>query len=1040
MLQLEHISKAYKTGDFTQVALNDVSVAFRDNEFVAILGPSGSGKTTMLNIIGGLDSYDSGDLAIDGVSTKQYKARDWDAYRNNRIGFVFQSYNLIPHQTVLANVELALTLSGISREERRRRATEELTRVGLGEHLHKRPNQLSGGQMQRVTIARALVNNPEILLADEPTGALDSATSVQIMDLLTEIAKDRLVIMVTHNPELADAYATRIVNLKDGVIASDTMPFTPTATEEEALGKPVRRTKMGPLTALSLSFNNLMTKKGRTLMTAFAGSIGIIGIAAILALANGVNNYIKTVEEDTLSVYPLSIMSTGFDMTSMLVPSSESSDSSEDAGLEWGGSTEEESEDDSIHELSMITRMFASIGSNDLASLKKYLESGESDIDSYVNCIDYSYDVTPQIFDSDVSQGVRQINPDTTFASLGMGSTMSSNSLMSMSMSTDVFDEMMGNSELVESQYDVMAGHWPEKYNECVVVLSKGGGVSDFMLYSLGLRDPAVLDKMVTQFTNEEEVTVPSDSLEISYDDLMDLRFKLVNASDYYQFDPEYNVWIDKSDDEVFMQNLVANSEDLVISGIVRPKPEAKATALSMGIYYTPELVDHLIDYAAASPIVQSQLANPKIDVFNGVSFEEEQEGDSATFDMSSLFTVDEAILQNAFTIDTSLLQPDTSALEQALTAGQMPTLAPMDASALNISPTINTQAFGQGVGTLIAGFMGSYQTLMAEHPGASTNELIQFYLQTPEAQAILSTTMSSLIDVSSMQASVASAVNTYLQQQVTAYMESAVSAMAQQTQAAVQQSMATMAENMGSAMSVNPDVFAEAFKPNMDEEQLTQLIMSMMSVQEHSYDNNLKKLGYANYAKPAAIDIYPIDFASKEKVIEILDDYNQRMEDEGDEDKQITYTDFVGTLMESVTTIIDMISYVLIAFVAISLIVSSIMIGVITYISVLERKKEIGILRAIGASKGDVSRIFNAEAIIVGLAAGLLGVGITALCCIPANAIVYSLFDVPNVALLPWGAAVILVLISVFLSFIAGIIPASSASRKDPVEALRSE
>ena len=574
MLQLLNICKSYTTADFTQTALDNVSVSFRDNEFVAILGPSGSGKTTLLNIVGGLDHYDSGNLVIDGISTEQYKDKDWDAYRNNRIGFVFQSYNLIPHQTVLSNVELALTLSGVSRAERHDRAVAALQKVGLGDHINKKPSQLSGGQMQRVAIARALINDPEILLADEPTGALDSKTSVQIMDLLTEIANDRLVIMVTHNPELADDYATRIVTLTDGVIRSDTDPYEPTAEDMRESEKPARRTKMSFLTALALSFKNLMTKKGRTLMTAFAGSIGIIGIAAILSLANGVNNYIKSVEEETLSEYPLQIQSTGFDITSMMFgAASEGTEASGDAKSD---------DESSAHVVEMVSNMVSSIGSNDLASLKEYLDSGESDIDQYTNAIEYTYSIAPQIFSSNTEK-LRQVNPDKSFSALGLGSSTSSNSLMSMSMSTDTFYEMPSDPGLYEYQYDVKAGRWPEGHNEVVLVLTGNGGISDFMLYTLGLRDSTELDDMVKKFAAEEEVAAPTDMEDPSYEDIMGASFKLVNAANYYVHDDEFNVWKDKTDDTDYMRDLVSKGEDVKVVGVVQPRGDATATMKSAG-------------------------------------------------------------------------------------------------------------------------------------------------------------------------------------------------------------------------------------------------------------------------------------------------------------------------------------------------------------------------------------------------------------------------------------------------------------------------
>ena len=1075
MLQLANICKSYTTGNFTQKALDDVTIAFRDNEFVSILGPSGSGKTTMLNIIGGLDHYDSGDLIIEGISTKQFKDRDWDAYRNNRIGFVFQSYNLIPHQTVLANVELALTLSGVSREERHQRAVEALDRVGLADHVNKKPAQLSGGQMQRVAIARALINDPEILLADEPTGALDSKTSVQIMDLLTEIAADRLVVMVTHNPELAEQYSTRIVNLADGRITSDSDPYMPTAEEIAAANaKPARRTSMSFLTALALSANNLLKKKGRTLMTAIAGSIGIIGIAAILALANGVNNYIKTVEEDTLSVYPLQILSTGFDMTSMFVgmAGSSSDDGSSDSSQESMAQVIAQGPDresDKLQESRMMTRMFASIGNNDLASLKAYFDSGESGIEPYVNGIFYEYPVTPQIFDPNTEKSVRQINPDKSFSSLGIGSSTSTNSIMSMSMSTDVFYEIPSGDPIIEDQFEIVRGHWPEKENDLVLVLSQSGRISDFTSYVLGLRDYEELKKMVQQFADEEDVTAPNTEIDVTYDDVLGMKLKLVNACDYYKYNEENKVWVDKSDDEDYMRDLVNNGEDLIITGIVRPKEGANAVALTQGIYYTPALVEHIVGKSASSQIVKDQLADPKIDVFNGKTFEEQENDDGSAFDMSTLFSIDEGALAEAFWFDSSALDfsgIDVSGMPALDLSGfnlTVPEMSADDIAALfsDVDPTALVSGLdvkftdnGAAVSALVQGY-----TAWAMNPanaGKNANEYFQ-----GEGRALVAAVGNS-IDSQDLQTQIAAGlakqlnttpdnVGTVVGQRVSEYYAAQVlPSVQQQLTNAIQaymaqymQSLTSQMEgvfaNLGSAMGVNTDAFARAFQFNMDPEELTELMMSMMRVEERSYDNNLKKLGYADFSKPSEISIYPKDFASKGEVIEILDTYNDNMR-EVDEDKVISYTDIVGTLMKSVTTIIDMITTVLIAFVAISLIVSSIMIGVITYISVLERKKEIGILRSIGASKRDISHVFNAETVIEGLIAGLLGVGVTALGCIPANIIVYSIFDVPNVALLPVGAGAILVLISVLLTFIAGLIPSSAASRKDPVEALRSE
>lgn len=1043
MLQLRNIRKAYTTGSFTQTALDDVSISFRDSEFVAILGPSGSGKTTLLNIIGGLDHYDTGDLVIDGISTKEYKDRDWDTFRNNRIGFVFQAYNLIPHQTILANVELALTLSGVSRAERRTRALDALRKVGLGDHVDKKPSQLSGGQMQRVAIARALINDPEILLADEPTGALDSKTSVQIMDLLTEIANDRLVIMVTHNPELAEQYATRIVNLADGVIRSDSDPFDPAPEDMRASKKQVRRTSMSFLTALSLSWNNLLTKKGRTLMTAFAGSIGIIGIAAILSLANGVNSYIANVEEETLSEYPLSIENQGFDMTSLMTMgmgaqgSSSSSGDSQDAGQT--GSSNGDADGGTVGESKMVTGMFGSIGSNDLASLKEYLDNGDSGIDQYVNSIEYGYSITPQLFSSDTEDGVRQVNPDKSFSSIGFGSATSTNGIMSSMMSTNVFYEMPSDPDLYQDQYDVMAGTWPQSYNDIVLVLTPNGKVSDFMLYTMGLRDHSELDDMVRAFANEEEVNAPDDYMTLTYDQLMGVTFKLVAATDYYQYDSDYHVWKNKSDDADYMRDLVNSGEDVHICGIVKPKAGAKITSLQTGFYYTSDMVSHIIDEAADSQIVKDQLADSATNVFTGKSFVEEADAEDSSFDMSSLFAIDGNKLQAAFQIDPDALSVDMSSLDLSGATRDLPAAPELDPSEFQVSgqPTINKEAAAALMATVEKDYFAYYSEQVQQgKPAPSFNE----YFATERAQKLVSDALPGIIDTSEMQAEFAQKIQAYLQATMSSYMNQVVSAMQTQMQAAMTQVMGQLSANMATAMHVDESAFADAFQTNMDEKELTELMMSLMSSETTSFDGNLNKLGYADYAKPASIDIYPKDFESKQGVIDILDGYNDKMKAEGEDDKAVSYTDIVGALMSSVTTIVNMISYVLVAFVAISLVVSSIMIGVITYISVLERKKEIGILRSIGASKGDIGRVFNAETVIVGLVAGLIGIGVTALGCIPANAIVYALFDVPNVAILPWQAAVILVAISVFLTFLSGLIPSSAASRKDPVEALRSE
>ena len=795
-----------------------------------------------------------------------------------------------------------------------------------------------------------------------------------------------------------------------------------------------------------------MTKKGRTLMTAFAGSIGIIGIASILALANGVNNYIKSVEEDTLSEYPLQIQSTGLDMTSMMLGAA--------AGGNAGGDGSQEAGEDQVRVSKMLTNMLSSIGSNDLAALKQYFDSGESDIDQYTNAIEYSYNATPQIYSSN-TENVRQVNPDKSFTSLGLGSTSSSNSLMSMSMSTDMFSEMPSDPDLYQNQYDVKAGRWPEAENEIVLVLTKNGSISDLMQYTLGLRDASELDRMVEQFAAEEDVETPDDIHPYSYDDILSVTFKLVNAADFYQYDEEFGVWKDKSDDKDFVRSLVEDGEDLHVVGVVQPREDASATMLSAGLYYPSSLTRHVIDEAAASQIVKDQLAKPDINVFTGKPFGEEEDGES-TFGMESLFTIDGDAIQAAFTIDESKLAVDmSSALNLQGSLQNMPE-APepnMDEIAGSLDIDIPEDKVADLMGSVMQQYMTYLQDYATTTPpkipeldagGNPTGNIIDNpdyhplsasdFMQQPDVKAQIYASIQAMVDTDDLEAQIATALQGYVQTTMTTYMAAMAAELQTQVTAALQQSMNQMANNMASAMSIDPDKFEDAFQMNMDEKELGELMMSLMSTEEASYDNNLKKLGYADLAKPSGIDIYPIDFESKEHIIEILDAYNDRMKADGEEGKVITYTDLVGTLMSSVTDIVNMISYVLVAFVAISLVVSSIMIGVITYISVLERKKEIGILRSIGASKGDISRVFNAETIIVGFTAGVIGIGVTALACIPANAIIYSLFDVANVATLPWQAALVLIGISVFLTFLAGLIPSSAASRKDPVEALRSE
>lgn len=895
MLELNDIKKDYVTGSTTVSALKGINLRFRDCEFVSILGQSGCGKTTMLNIIGGLDKYTSGDLKINGVSTKNYKDRDWDFYRNNSIGFVFQSYNLIPHQTVLSNVELALTLSGVSKAERKKRAIEALEKVGLGEQIHKKPNQMSGGQMQRVAIARALVNNPDILLADEPTGALDTETSIQIMELLKEISKDRLIIMVTHNPELAKDYSTRIVRLLDGVITDDSDPYSLEDMEADIRAKEAakvktsekktkksgnkQKTSMSFFTALSLSFNNLMTKKTRTILTAFAGSIGIIGIAMILSISNGIQLYIDRVQRDTLSSYPITLQAEAIDISSMVSSMTGNSDS-------------EEHEDKSkIYSNDimgdMINTMVKEVKSNNLSEFKKYIENGSSDIKSYVSDIQYSYDVPLNIYMKDTSNGVEQLNPGTMFDSIyGEGATSASSSMssgmgMGMFSNSSVWNQLLGNQQVLDEQYDVLAGHWPENFNEVVLVADKNNEVDDYTLYSLGLKDPEEVRTLFKKMMVGESYETKKD-ISYTFDEILDTEFKLVMPTDMYKYNDVTGTWDDYSKDDKYMTNVVNNGTDIKVCGIIRPNDDAVSTSLSSGIGYTAKLTEYIIEEVKNSEIAKAQLADTSVDVFTGVPFDN---------DRNTEITMDDV---NAY---MATLSPEESAQMQAMTSGM------------------------------------------------SDDQILQLFSASLKARTT-----------------------------------------------------------------------------------------------DATLDSNKSKLGITDLDTPSQIDIYATDFDSKEKVQNIIKDYNKLQQDDGKEENVINYTDYVGIMMSSVSTIINAISYVLIAFVAISLIVSSIMIGIITYISVLERTKEIGVLRSIGASKKDVSRIFNAETLIEGFVSGALGIVVTLLLCIPANALIKHLTDISNVAQLPVAGGVILIIISMFLTFIAGLIPAKLAAKKDPVVALRSE
>lgn len=1127
MLQICDIRKKYVTGDLVQTALDGVSLSLRDNEFVAILGPSGSGKTTLLNVIGGLDRYDSGDLIINGISTKKYTDRDWDSYRNHTIGFVFQSYNLIPHQTVLANVELALTISGISPGERRKRAKKALEDVGLGNQLHKRPNQMSGGQMQRVAIARALVNNPDILLADEPTGALDSETSVQIMDLLKEVAKDRLVVMVTHNPELAEEYANRIVRVKDGKIIDDTNPFVSDLSVLDAKHKNMGRSSMSLFTALSLSFNNLLTKKARTLLTAFAGSIGIIGIALIMSLSTGFQKYIDQIQEDTLSNYPLSIQTETADMAAAMAA--------------FGSSMAEAAQapEETVVEQQMISQMFAQIGSNDLASFKVYLEEHYDEIDHTVNAIKYSYGIKPLIFLENTEDAVTQVNPGKLF------NQITGSSVMSSYMDSDLFHEMLGNLDMVSSQYEVLKGRWPENETELIYVLSSPNQITDYEAYSLGLKDLAELNRVIEQVMMGKEPDEIAQPMHWTYDDLLSLSFRLVSAPDTYRYNSEYNVWEDMSSDVSYMRELIANGEPLTVVGVVCPKEGVSATTLSSGLAYMPELTQRVISAAAEMPIVQAQLADESVNVFTGKPFGDEEESSGLSFE--DMISIDGDMLSSAFGMNVNMddvmallrnymqsiagsLNVDTKPAQEAFTAQfsdlakQMLNahiaeiadengkailrLSDMEAvieSFLAMEETqkqIQSLAAQYGIASgdlakvyqpLMLGLVSDYiftnkeqsppeqpdspeseiptvpsdpvtesepvatdpeTTEAVETESESTDNGIMTAEETvPEVQEPEQPDASVDFDPSQMYADItAEQVEEVVDAYASSPLVSGTSAimagrMMQPTVYNLMMSKLSDFGNIlmryiGNAFYVNEEMIAAAFQFEMDEAELRRLMDAMSGTKtEPTAEANLRTLGYADTAKPSSISIYMVDFAAKEEFLAFLDDYNRQMEEQGREEQVISYTDITGIMMSSVRTIIDSVSYVLIAFVAVSLIVSSIMIGIITYISVMERTKEIGVLRAIGASKRNISQVFNAETFIIGLCSGLIGVGITLLLNIPINHIIHSLTDNTAInAQLPSQSAIILIVLSMALTLIGGLIPSRQAAKKDPVIALRSE
>ena len=1052
MLEIKNITKVYKTDGFEQKALDNVSVNFRKCEFASILGPSGSGKTTFLNIIGGLDHYTSGDLIINEISTKKYKDSDWDSYRNHRIGFVFQSYNLITHQSVLRNVELALTLSGISKKEGTERAKKALKEVGLLEHMYKRPNQLSGGQMQRVAIARALVNNPEILLADEPTGALDSHTSVQIMKILKDISKDKLVIMVTHNPELAKEYSTRIINLKDGKIMSDTNPYDGKVnTKEESLlvKNKTKKTKMSFLTALSLSFNNLMTKKGRTILVAFAGSIGIIGISLILSLSNGFQGYIDKIQEDTLTSYPLNIMQESTDITGALLSMTAKSD--------------DEKSDGKIKEQQFITTMLKNISANDLKSFKKYFDDNEKVIKNDLAAIKNTYSVNPLIYTIDGSKKIAKLNPS-DFISSFYGNGM----MKSLSNYSSIFNSMVDNTDMLSESYDIVKGRWPKKYDEMIIVLSDRNSISDLLVYALGFRDVSELKTIINKIMTGGSVDIKETSpMEFTYDDLMNVSMKLIMPTDLYKYNSKYGIYEDMSDDEEYLKNLYDKAMKLKIVGIVSPKEGVTTMALTPGVAYTNDLVEYIIDYSKNTEIVKKQLKDEDYDVISGNKFSTEK--NALDLDFKDLVDVDEQKMEEAFNvkIDTKKLEQQTKDYMKDISSSITTNTDPAyNAFKSGLDKIINNLEFGE---TIEFNKIDEIINKAIKKESNTISNLEKDYVVPKKnyemaysglVKGLLSTYVGEYVKIDSSKTveptNPIALYNDEMYENVkTMYLDSAaingtLTTMAKaMTEAKMNKDILTkvgeltgnLTNSFANAFAVNPEKIAGAFKLKMSEEQITRIISSMISDTEVNAKTNLINLGYQDLDEPTFISFYFSSFDGKEHFLKFIDGYNDKMKEEDHEDKVINYTDTTGILMDSVKTIVNAVSYVLIGFVSISLVVSSIMIGIITYISVFERTKEIGILRAIGASKRNISSIFNAETFIVGLLSGLFGIGISYFFIPIINAVIHHYTgNIPLSAVLYIDNALLLVILSVILTLIGGLIPSRSASKKDPVEALRSE
>ena len=1036
MLEIKNITKIYKTEGFEQKALDKVSVNFRKSEFASVLGPSGSGKTTLLNIIGGLDKYTNGDLVINGVSTKKYKDADWDSYRNHRIGFVFQSYNLISHQTILRNVELALTLSGVSKKERIKRAKAALKEVGLEKHIHKKPNQLSGGQMQRVAIARALVNNPDIILADEPTGALDSSTSVQIMEILKKVSEDKLVIMVTHNPELANTYSNRIINLQDGHIVDDSNPFDgkDIEVEEKKVTKSnTKKTKMSFITALSLSLNNLLTKKGRTVLVSIAGSIGIIGIALILSVSTGFQNYVDSIQEETLTSYPLTIMKESFDITTLLMGMDTNQDDVE----------EEKMDNEKVLEKQIMTKTLSSIKSNDIKAFKKYLTDHKKDYENDVSTVSYMYSIDPNIYTYDSTNTLVKVNPSNLFSSI-----YSSNITSSVGNMSSVFQPMLNNQDILNDQYDVLKGKWPEKYDELVLVLPNKDSIPDLITYSLGFRDNKELTEMVQSIFRGESSNVKHDSLKLTYDELLNKELKLILPSSLYKFNNKYDVYEDMSEDEQYMKDLYKNALKLKIVGIVTTKEGVSAGSLDNGIAYRQDLIDYIIDESSKTDIVKKQLKNKDVDVFSGNKFDDKKNTGAFTFE--DLVSVDEKKLKDVFKVNISEedMKKDSEKyinnINAAITTDTNPALTKYTESLntvlnnfvnyLDVDKYLSSDEINNLVNSLEKEYYIPGDTYKSIYKGLLTGVLTAYNTAIEAVPEPMRNSMKNQIYTQIVSAVKAQPeIGSVALQMAKTMTETKMRVIILQN---VGDMSANITSKLGSAFNVDPAKFASAFKLNFSEDELMRVVTAM-NTQESTADTNLVQLGYQDKESPSVVAIYFSSFDGKENFVKFIKDYN----DSVDEETKINYSDITGALMSSVKTIVNAVSYVLIAFVSISLVVSSIMIGIITYISVYERTKEIGILRAIGASKRNVSSIFNAETFIIGFLSGLFGIGITYIMIPIINRILVGLTNNVNIkAMLNPTSAIYLVLLSIILTLIGGIIPAKAAAKRDPVIALRTE